>query len=266
MDMQLENNKSLAFKSMSLDMLDEGESLKLDPLKDNISSLSLVRVSGGDVDVVNAARVSYGKFVDRISDKDKKLIAFLIKHNHTSPFEHNQLSFRVKAPLFVTRHWMRHRMNSFNEISYRYVKAPAEFYVPPKWRYQDEKNKQASFGAFDNPQASTLYKEGIDKCVKVYEDLLEQGVCRELARGILPVCVYTQFIFTCNLYSLMHFMKLRLGAGAQYEIRQFAKGLLQLSEPHFPVSLGQWRELWFNDMEIEQFDDFTPAFTAGAGN
>src|SRR3990167_2821603 len=102
----------------------------IDPLGDGISSVALVRASGSDVDIVNAARVSYGKITTEITDRDIKLIRFLIKHLHTSPFEHNQLSFRIKAPLFVARQWMRHRMHSYNEISYRYVKAPIEFYFP----------------------------------------------------------------------------------------------------------------------------------------
>src|SRR3990172_9234388 len=113
----------------------------IDALGDGISSVELVRVSGSDLDVVNAARVSYGKTSTLVSDRDKKLIAFLMEHNHTSPFEHNQLSFRIKAPIFVARQWMRHRMNSYNEISYRYVQAPLEFYIPPKWPYQDTVNK-----------------------------------------------------------------------------------------------------------------------------
>lgn len=108
--------------------------LILDPLNDTISSIELIRVSGSDIDVVNAARVSYGKVSTEISDRDRKLISFLLEHNHTSPFEHNQLSFRIKAPIFVVRQWMRHRMNSYNEISYRYVKSALEFYIPPKWR------------------------------------------------------------------------------------------------------------------------------------
>jgi len=129
----------------------------IDPLDDGISSLELVRASGSDVDVVNAARVSYGKFTDTIQEGDVKLIRFLVKHKHTSPFEHNQLSFRVKAPIFVARQWMRHRISSYNEISYRYVKAQLEFYIPPKWRYQDTQNKQASVGA-KRPDGSLFVK------------------------------------------------------------------------------------------------------------
>ncbi len=234
----------------------------IDPLSDNISSVVLVRSSGSDVDVVNAARVSYGKVVTTINERDKKLIKFLLEHNHTSPFEHNQLSFRIKAPLFVARQWMRHRMNSYNEISYRYVKAPLEFYTPPKWRYQDTKNKQASIGSFDNDSFKKQYQEAIQKSVQTYENLLANGLCRELARGILPLCTYTQFIFTCNLHSLMHFMKLRLDAGAQYEIRQYAHALLELALPYFPVSLAEWKRIYVSHINID--DTFTPEFSATA--
>jgi thymidylate synthase (FAD) len=232
----------------------------LDPLEDTISSIELIRISGSDVDVVNAARVSYGKRVEAISEKDKGLISFLLEHEHTSPFEHNQFSFRIKAPIFVGRQWMRHRMNSYNEISYRYVKAPLEFYIPPYFRYQDTKNKQASIGAFENESLKTAYHESIQKSVATYELMLETGVCRELARGVLPLCTYTHFIFTCNLHSLMHFLRLRLHAGAQYEIRQYALGLLELALPHFPISLGLWYKKHNSKLEIAH-DHFTEQFT-----
>jgi thymidylate synthase (FAD) len=215
---------------------------EIDPLQDGISCVQLIRVSGTDVDIVNAARVSYGKFVTELTERDAKLLAFLMEHHHTSPFEHNQLSFRVKCPIYVMRQWIRHRMNSYNEISYRYVKAPLEFYIPNHWRYQDTKNRQGSVGAFENDQLKTEYLACLEKTKQTYELLLEQGVAREIARGVLPLCTYTEFIFTCNLHSLMNFMKLRLDAGAQYEIRVFAEALLTLALPHFPVALGEWKK------------------------
>ena len=230
---------------------------RLDPLGDGISSVALTRASGSDVDVANAARVSYGKITAEITDRDKKLIRFLVKHNHTSPFEHNQLSFRIKAPLFVARQWMRHRMHSYNEISYRYVKAPVEFYIPSTWRFQDTQNKQASVGAFENENLLKHYKTSIEQSYKTYEYLLEQGVCREMARATLPLCTYTEFIFTSNLHALMHFLKLRLSAGAQKEIRNYAASLLALALPYFPVSLGIWQELHVPEIK----DEFTELFT-----
>lgn len=231
-----------------------------DPLSDGISSVELVRISGSDIDVVNAARVSYGKVSTQINDRDQKLIKFLLEHNHTSPFEHNQLSFRIKAPIFVARQWMRHRMNSYNEISYRYVKSSLEFYTPPKWRSQDTKNKQASIGSFDNQELTKKFNDAIQNSVATYELLLENGIGRELARTILPVCTYTEFIFTCNLHSLMHFMKLRLHAGAQYEIKMYAQALLKLALPHFPLSLGEWKRI--NETHLDEIEDlFTPGFS-----
>ncbi|HJM68430.1 MAG TPA: FAD-dependent thymidylate synthase [Candidatus Babeliales bacterium] len=214
----------------------------IDPLGDGISSVALVRASGSDLDVVNAARVSLGKVSTELSERDDKLIRFLMEHDHTSPFEHNQLSFRIKAPMYVVRQWMRHRMNSYNEISYRYVKAPLEFYVPKEWRIQDSVDKQASLGGFANQELTEAYVKNIESAVAAYEKLLEAGVAREQARGCLPVSTYTEFIFTCNLHSLMHFMRLRIPKNAQWEIQVFARALLELAEPHFPVSLREWRK------------------------
>ena len=140
----------------------------LDPLSDSISSVALIRVSGSDLDIVNAARVSYGKTSTIVSERDKKLINYLMEHEHTSPFEHNQCSFRIKAPLFVVRQWMRHRMNSYNEISYRYVKAPLEFYTPGYWRFQDATNRQCSTGAFEHSEVLDTYKKSLEEAVKAY--------------------------------------------------------------------------------------------------
>lgn len=215
---------------------------KYDPLEDGISSVELIRVSGSDLDIANAARVSYGKISYELSEKDKKLVSFLMMHDHTSPFEHNQLSFRIKCPMFVARQWMRHRMHSYNEISYRYAQAPIEFYTPKKWRYQHQINHQASEGEFENIEVKRKYQESIDLAVKTYQEMLESGICRELARGVLPVCIYTQFIFTTNLHALTHFLKLRLSEGAQWEIRQFAQAILEMATEYFPASLQAWAE------------------------
>lgn len=231
---------------------------KLDPLGDGISSLELLRVSGSDLDIANAARVSYGRVSHELSERDKTLITFLMDHNHSSPFEHNQLSFRVKAPIFVTRQWMRHRINSYNEISYRYVKVKTEFYIPQNFRLQDETNKQSSYGSFDNKDVKEQYKKALEYAYDTYTKMLEAGVCREQARAILPVATYTEFIYTCNLQSLMHFMKLRLGSGAQKEIREYALGLLKLALPHFSYSLEAWRKKYLTGPEWQgQLQEWT---------
>ncbi len=213
-----------------------------DPLQDGISRAELLRVSGSDLEVVNAARVSYGKVSTQITPRDEKLIDYLVEHDHTSPFEHNQLSFRIKAPIFVIRQWMRHRMNSYNEISYRYVKSALEFYVPTIWRDQDHKNRQGSVGGAVNPEYTQKFNEALEKVTAIYEELLSKDVCREQARGILPLCTYSEFIFTTNLHSLMHFIRLRTHPGAQYEIRVYAQALLEMAESHFPASIKAFRK------------------------
>lgn len=243
---------SLQNELLKNDFLTTSIEQSLDPLGDGISSLELIRTSGSDVDIVNAARVSYGKFVSQITDRDEKLIQYLMDHDHTSPFEHNQLSFRVKCPLYVSKQWMRHRMNSYNEISYRYVKAPVEFYIPVSWRAQDKNNKQASVGAFKDQHALATYQAVLNQAYTAYEQLLESGICREQARGILPTCTYTQFIFTCNLHSLMHFLKLRMHEGAQWEIRMYAAGMLKLAYQYFPASLGAWQKRY--NINVSEYD------------
>jgi thymidylate synthase (FAD) len=242
---------ALSPQSAVMPKADNNNEKKLDPLGDGTSSLELIRISGSDLDIANAARVSYGKMSTELTDRDKQLIKFLLEHNHTSPFEHNQLSFRVKAPIYVVREWMRHRMNSYNEISYRFVKAKVEFYIPKKWRYQDKHNKQSSVGAFEDEDLFEIYRKSIEQSYNNYEKMLEKGVCREQARGLLPVCIYTEFIYTCNLHSLMHFLKLRLSVGAQQEIRSYAYGLLLLAEPHFPVALQEWQQMHMPQLSAE---------------
>ena len=217
----------------------------LDPLNDGISSIELVRSGGSDIDVVNAARVSYGSRVDELVERDHKLIKYLISHDHTSPFEHTQLVYRIKTPIYVVREWMRHRIGvSYNEISGRYAELPMEFYVPREWRVVNPANKQSSIpGKIEKEEEAFLaYKKLIEDASKTYHDLLKMGVCRELARGVLPVCIYTQFIFTCNLISLFHFVRLRAHWTAQWEIQQYAKGLLKLARPHFPISISAWED------------------------
>lgn len=240
------------------DAIWEEQKNKIDPLQDGISSIELVRSSGTDLDIANAARVSYGRLSKEVSERDVKLINFLMEHNHSSPFEHNQLSFRVKAPLFIARQWMRHRMHSYNEISYRYVKVKTEFYIPKEWRMQDKVNGQSSFGGFKDADMTKAYKASIDGAYEQYTKMLEAGVCREQARAILPVATYTEFIFTTNLRSLLHFMELRLGNGAQKEIREYAKGLLQLALPHYPISLNAWQRFHLSGQEWEdQLSEWT---------
>jgi thymidylate synthase (FAD) len=192
----------------------------MDPLGDGISKLQLVSYSGSDLDVVNCARVSYAKESETLTEQDSKLIKYLIKNNHGSPFEHTFLKFFVKAPIFVLREWHRHRAGwSYNEWSMRYLKmnetVPLEFYKPVNWRYQSKTNKQASEGEFKDVALDKLYVEQNEKAAETYNSLIEAGVAREIARGVLPVCTYTAMFASCNLRSLMHFLSLRNSTAAQ---------------------------------------------------
>ncbi len=219
----------------------------LDPLEDGISKIELVRVGGSDLDVVNAARVSVGARSLEFSDRDAKLIRYLLKHEHTSPFEHTQLVYRIRVPIYILRQWMRHRIGvSYNEISGRYAELPLDFYIPKNWRVQGSLlNKQGSSieirdTDFENKK---LYIEALEKIKIVYKKLLTDGIARELARGVLPLCTYTELIFTCNLVSLFHFVRLRSNTHAQWEIQQYAIGLINLAKKHFPVSINHWLDL-----------------------
>lgn len=221
---------------------------ELDPLNDEKSLLRLVRFSGADVDVVNSARVSYNKKVSEMSDKDKKLMRFLIEHRHETPFEHNQLVFEVTAPIFVFREWHRHRVGwSYNEWSMRYLAGgedvDLEFYTPIKLRRQSKSNRQASDGEFFSEEYFLNINSAYSHSYAVYRKLLADGVAKELARIVLPVGMYSSMWATCNLRSLMHFLELRLDSAAQFEIREYAKGMLKLAEQHFPVTMSLWREL-----------------------
>jgi thymidylate synthase (FAD) len=194
---------------------------------------------GFDQGVVDAARVSY-KSEAKTADEDKKLIAYLLKHKHGTPFEHAVLKFHVKAPLFVARQWFRHRMASYNETSFRYREAPEEFYVPEKWRAQDTKNKQGSIETPDlnHKLWSNVLADHNSDSMKVYHAMIKSGVTREMARMALPVNLYTEFYWTVNARSLMNFLDLRSDGHAQWEMRQFSHALAHFTSIVMPWTFG----------------------------
>jgi thymidylate synthase (FAD) len=204
----------------------------------------LVDFMGGDMAVVEAARVSFGQG-SKGEERDRRLIDYLMRHEHGTPFEMAVFKFHVKAPIFVARQWFRHRMGSYNEISYRYVEVADEFYVPDRLRAQDAKNKQASVvGAFteeEHARGRALIEEAYRACYARYQELLAMGVARELARIVLPVGMYTQFYVSYNARSLMNFIRLRTGEGAQPEIRLYAEALSRLFERKMPWTYDAFR-------------------------
>lgn len=220
--------------------------LEMDPLNDEISYVRLEASAGGDIDVVNSARVSFAKKVTQMEEKDRKLVKYLADHEHGTPFEHNFLKFEIKAPLFVFREWHRHRVGwSYNEQSMRYLEGgkdvELQFYLPSKLRKQSTSNRQASAEEFDSPSLKLDMLTAYNATTTIYHKLISGGVAKEIARSVLPVGMYSVMIASCNLRSLLHFLKLRLRDNAQWEIRQYAKALLKLAEPIFPDSIGNWR-------------------------
>ena len=222
---------------------------------DEIGKVELVDFMGSDLTIVNSARVSFGKHKNEIDDKDKKLINYLVKHRHTSTFEHNVATFRFVVPLFVRSQHHRHRTWSYNEISRRYTDVDMKFYEPTTFRTQHESNRQASnINDTCNPLISTSSISGGDsasylvrrhhtRCLKLYNNLIEVGICREQARGVLPQNMYTEYYGTCNLNNLLKFIDLRTHEGAQWEIQKVAEAVLEIITDLWPTAVTSFREL-----------------------
>jgi len=194
---------------------------------------------GDDLSVVNSARVSFGKNKKKLEEGDIKLINYLAKHQHFTPFEHCTLSVLVKCPLFIRSQIHRHRTFSYNEISRRYTSENLEFYVPEKYRKQHDKSKQCSNGELEKTTNHAMLKETerLHKyCLDVYNEMIDNGVAREMARGILPQNLMTEFWMTGNLRNWVHFLGLRVDSHAQKEVQDVAKPILKIIKKEFPES------------------------------
>ena len=223
---------------------------KIELYEDGIGSVEYISHMGSDLSIVNAARVSFGSEKEELDDKDKKLINYLVKHNHTSPFEHCAITMRFTVPLFIRSQHHRHRTWSYNEISRRYTSVDMEFYEPSEFRTQHKSNRQASTETLVNPDlsdvtglcahplntASKAVREHHKSSMRLYQKLMDKGVCREQARGVLPQNLYTQYYGTTNLHNLFKFISLRQHEGAQWEIQLVADACFELASQHFPVS------------------------------
>ncbi|MFA5075065.1 MAG: FAD-dependent thymidylate synthase [Candidatus Babeliales bacterium] len=193
---------------------------------------------------VLSARVSHassGK-TGQNPDADLFLMNYLAQNNHLSPFEHQSATFKIVTPLFVAREWMRHRTQSYNEVSMRYSCDPVgKFYYPIQWRKQAVKNKQSSEGLVEDQDVCTnILKNAYENAVKAYKTLLEKGVCREQARLVVPVGNYTEFYATANLRNWVAFYKLRIASDAQWEIRQYARCIGEILQKIWP---NAWKAL-----------------------
>lgn len=204
----------------------------------------LIDHMGGDESIVRAARVSYNAAWRAGEDEgsDARLIRYLWKHQHSSPFEAVEFQFEVKAPIFVLRQWHRHRTWSYNELSARYRELPEDFYVPAPDQIgaQSTNTKQARVAAAPDAISPTLIRATCENAFSAYRALLERGVPRELARSVLPVSTYSHMFAKTNLRNLFHFLTLRCDAHAQYEIRVYADAMLSLIRPIAPVAVAAW--------------------------
>lgn len=206
----------------------------------NHGYIRLVDHMGSDLSVVRSARVSYDAEwrTGENAGADAKLINYLMKNKHTSPFESVTFTFEVKAPIFVYRQWHRHRTWGFNEISARYAELPEEFYVPEieQITTQSSSNKQMRTDE-QHPEAGIIrhsIRMASEEAFKCYHELVDAGCPRELARSVLPVGTYSKMFATVNLHNLFHFIRLRNHDHAQYEIRVYAAAMLELIEPIVP--------------------------------
>ncbi len=194
-----------------------------------------------DLSVVNAARVSFARRKDEMDEADEGLVRFLMRDRHGTPFEHNSFRFHIRAPIFVAREWMRHRVGSFNEFSMRYAKATDDFYVPAP---EDVRSQVGKPGAYSfEPVSDEIAEATREELRAVYETayaayarLVELGVARELARSAIPVGAYTEFFWTVNARSLMNFVSLRAAETAQREIRRYADACERFLAERMPVT------------------------------
>jgi len=199
----------------------------------------LIDVMGDDAAIVQAARVSYGSGTKKVLE-DRGLIRYLLRHAHTTPFEMVEFKFHVKLPIFVARQWIRHRTANVNEYSGRYSEMKDEFYTPNPndIRPQSVLNKQGrseeTLPDGMAEQAANAFKAGQDEAYAQYQEFLEQGIAREIARINLPVSNYTEWYWKIDLHNLFHFLRLRIDSHAQYEIRVFAEAIAELVKPFVP--------------------------------
>ena len=226
---------------------------------DGIGKVEYVQHMGSDLTVVNSARVSFGKNKAILDERDEKLIRYLIEHRHTSVLEHCSVTFRFIVPLYIRSQHHRHRTWSYNEISRRYTDIDLKFYEPSEFRTQHKSNRQASNAEelIDPPLqlesdisnapriifASKALTDHHLASLQLFDTLIEAGVCREQARGVLPQNLYTQYYGTVNMSNLLKFIDLRTHDGAQWEIQKVALACLEIATDLWPVTVNAYREI-----------------------
>ena len=223
--------------------------------------VEVIDTLGNDLTVVNSARVSFGKRKTKWDKGDERLVRYLAKHKHHSPFRHLQIQFHIKAPEFVMRQWYKHvvgiettsnsstKDHAWNEISGRYVPV-ADFYNPTVWRKQSDDNKQASEGVLDDLQQKRMtqfYNDYMNQVEMTYDRMIEAGMAKEQARIVLPLSQYTLVWWTASFQSVMNFIELRDEPTAQWEIQEYAKAMKKIMFESFPETTKLWSEIYLNE-------------------
>ena len=213
----------------------------------------LIDYMGTDSSILQSARVSYGQGTKQLR-QDKALIHYLLRHDHTSPFEMCEIKFHVKLPIFVARQWVRHRTANVNEYSARYSVLKDDFYQPTEISLQSEENKQSRGENISNQesldQISASFEEETRASYKLYSERLGKGIAREIARINLPVSCYTEWYWKIDLHNLMHFLKLRLDHNAQYEIRKYAEVIFDVMKKWVPITAEAFVEHSLNACKL----------------
>jgi thymidylate synthase (FAD) len=220
----------------------------------------LVDVMGDDSSIVQAARVSYGEGTKKVHE-DRGLIRYLIRHQHWTPVEMVEFKFHVKIPVFVARQWIRHRTANVNEVSARYSEMKDEMYLPPLEHIsaQSKDNKQGrDIEPFPEETAKTvqsLISEANDNSYKIYQQLLELGLARELARSVLPVGHYTEWYWKIDLRNLMNFLALRLDPHAQWEIRVYAEAMASIVKEVVPIAWEAFEDYILHSSHLSRLEN-----------
>lgn len=213
----------------------------------------LVDVMGDDSSIVQAARVSYGKGTKTIHE-DEGLIRYLLRHQHTTPFEMVEFKFHCRMPIFVARQWIRHRTANVNEMSARYSEMPDIFYQPKPEDCTTQSTKNRQGGTDKQIEGAVYVARTFGKTQALiyeeYQGYLSKKMRRELARINLPVSLYTEWYWKIDLHNLFHFLKLRLDGHAQYEIREFAQAMSTLVKKKVPVA---WEAFEDYSLESERY-------------
>ncbi len=211
-----------------------------------------------DFAIVQAARVSYGEGTKQVNE-DRGLIRYLARHRHTTPFEMVEFKFHHVMPIFIARQWIRHRTANVNEYSARYSVVRDRFYHPTieNVRKQSASNRQGGEEIIEDPQTAQQFLDYLDKVENLYgdyEQLLEKGVSRELARIGLPVSVYTEWYWKIDLHNLLHFLSLRMDAHAQQEIRDYATAMFKLIQPIVPIAAEAFMDYHIDSMRLTRLE------------